>query len=374
MRPPSIPLSRAGRSRPVAPRLVAAAVAAGLLGPGAPAAAGSTQPSCPPGPLELPTPAGGPGEALDLTGPRLIVGAADSADGTRRAVRWVDGRVEDLGTPGPLGSEALDVNTRGTIVGAYGLQGSEAELRTQRAFAWSRGRLSTLPGLPGGSGTYARRVNDHGVVAGIAIGGDDREHAVLWRGGRIHPLPVPNGYEGSYALGINDRGDVVGGAYDEDSGDAVRWSRGRFTVLDTLGGPSAGANVIDGRGRAAGIADTAEPGVSEATVWSRHGTPRGLGVLPGGSFSFALGANGHGDYVGIANLPGDDDDHVVVSRDGGPLATLPSLAGGATGETKGHGIDRRGNVAGSSVDAQGRKRPVLWPCAFAQAFVPEAGA
>lgn len=63
--------------------------------------------------------------------------------------------------------------------------------------------------------------------------------------GRIQRLPVPAGHDGSYALGGNDRGDVVVGAYHDNHGDAVRWSRRGFNVLETLGGPSASANIID---------------------------------------------------------------------------------------------------------------------------------
>lgn len=53
------------------------------------------------------------------------------------------------------------------IVGAYGQTDNPAA--TQRAFTWHAGALRILPRLSGGRGTYARRINARGEIAGDAF-------------------------------------------------------------------------------------------------------------------------------------------------------------------------------------------------------------
>jgi uncharacterized membrane protein len=329
------------------------------------AAAPATAAPCRPDIIDLGTLAGGRSVAFDIGPDGEIVGSATDADGRPRAVRWIGGRIEPLPVPGD--SFALDVNRRG-IVGDYAAHDGEP-----RPFLYRDGRVTDLPLLPGAIGGVARRINASGQIAGWVVGADGHEHAVIWTRGRIRDLGVPAGYTDGYAMAINDRGQVGGAVYNAATGDpvAVRWTRGHFELLPSLGGLGRGqVNVLDQRGRAAGFAETESSAM--AAVWDRTGTVRGLGYFPGGDLSLAFGTDDHGNYVGTANyFPGERGGHVFISRGDGPLMTLRPLSGNPiTGSSGAHGIDRHGNVAGSSATGDGAEHATLWTCAFKQAFVP----
>jgi probable HAF family extracellular repeat protein len=302
----------------------------------------------------------------------IVVGESDDGRGQIRPVAWLHGRITDLGTPAAPGeADGLDVNDCGVVVGAYGQTNDPAA--TQHAFAWHRGTLTILPGLPGGGGTYARRINDRDEIAGDAFTADGHDHPVLWDAHGIHDLGLPPGYTDGYLLALNDEGDAGGAMFAADGSEAAfTWHRGRFQILPTLGGPTAQVNVLDDRGVAGGIADVDANGTSEAALWGPTAAPRGLGFFPGGNFSWILGTNGLGDYTGIASLSAADPfPHVFVAHAGGPLLALPPLSGDySKTPSTAHGIDRRGDVAGASTTANGDAHATLWIHAFDEAFRP----
>lgn len=306
----------------------------------------------------------------------IIVGESDDGHGQIRPVAWLRGRILDLGTPNAAGeADGLDVNDRGVIVGAYGQTDDPAA--TQHAFAWHDGALRSLPGLPGGGGTYARRINASGEIAGDAFAADGHDHPVLWDTRGIHDLGLPPSYTDGYLLALNDEGDAGGAMFAADGSEvAFTWHKGRFHILPTLGGPTAQVNVLDDRGVAAGIADLDASGTSEATLWGLTAAAHGLGFFPGGNFSWILGTNGQGDYTGIASLsPTDPFPHVFVAHTGGPLLALPPLSGDyAANPSIAHGIDRHGDVAGASTASDGDAHATLWLRAFDLAFRPAPAA
>jgi len=329
------------------------------------------------GPIDLGT-IGGPNSFAIGINPAgtIIVGESDDRSGQIRPVAWLRGRILDLGTPNAAGeADGLDVNDRGVIVGAYGQTDDPAA--TQHAFAWHDGALRILPALPGGGGTYARRINAYGEIAGDAFTADGHDHPVLWDTHGIHDLGLPPGYTDGYLLALNDEGDAGGAMFAADgSQTAFTWHQGRFHILPTLGGPSAQVNVLDDRGVAAGIADLDANGISEATLWGPTAAAHGLGFFPGGNFSWILGTNGQGDYTGIALLsPTNPLPHVFVAHTGGPLLALPPLSGDySTNPSIAHGIDRHGDVAGASPASDGDAHATLWLRAFDQAFRPAPAA
>jgi uncharacterized membrane protein len=304
---------------------------------------------------------------LALGPDREVVGWGLDASGRSRAVRWVGGRIQDLGVPRLGDALALDVNAEGAIVGVYGESDDPA---TMRAFVWRAGRVTTLPGLRGAAGATARRISDSGLIVGSAFDAGGREHAVMWVYGRPVDVGIPPGFSGAYAMDVTDDGVVVGGAYTDEVNVAFRWRLGRFRVLATLGGSIAQASVIGLRRDIGGFSQTAA-GAFEATVWDGGGRPRGIGFLGGGDDSEIFGTDGVGGYVGGANLvPGGPPEHVFVERDGGPLMTLPALNGDPLGRSGAHGLDADGNVAGSSETGDGLEHATLWTCVWAQALVP----
>jgi probable HAF family extracellular repeat protein len=329
------------------------------------------------GPIDLGT-LGGPSSFAIGINPAgtIIVGESDDRNGQIRPVAWLRGRIIDLGTPNAAGeADGLDVNDSGVIVGAYGQTDDPAA--TQHAFAWHDGTLRILPALPGGAGTYARRINAGGEIAGDAFTADGHDHPVLWDARGIHDLGLPPGYTDGYLLALNDEGDAGGAMFAADGSEAAfTWHAGRFHILPTLGGPTAQVNVLDDRGIAAGIADLDANGTSEATLWDRAAAAHGLGFFPGANFSWILGTNGHGDYTGIASLsPTDPLPHVFVAHTGGPLLALPPLSGDyAATPSIAHGIDRHDDVAGASPTSDGDAHATLWLHAFDQAFPPAPAA
>ena len=348
--------------RPRTARLAAAALLA-LLAPAAPAAAHACRPAV----IDLGTLPGDRDSAVLAIGPdRETVGLSIDYGDHTRAVRWTRRGIEALRVPDTGDSVALDVNASGVIVGAYGQSDD-----TSRAFVWSDGRITSLPGLlPEGAGTYARRITDRGVIAGSAFDGAGHEHAVLWRAGRIVELSPPPGFENAFAMDVSDRGAVVGGAYSDTANVAVRWRAGHVRVLPTLGGDGAQASVLDRFGRVAGLSQTAS-GLFEGTVWDRAGRPSGIGFLGHGDDDDIRGTDGAGGYVGGANLsPGGTVYHVFIARAGGVPMTLPSVGAGPLGRSGAHALDVEGDVGGSSETATGTGHATLWTCAWRQAFVP----
>jgi uncharacterized membrane protein len=304
---------------------------------------------------------------------RIVVGESTNPGGQMRPVAWFHRRIVDLDTPiAPGEADGLDVNDAGTIVGTYGQ--TEHPAVTQHGFTWRLGHLTILPGLPGGAGTYARRINQSGEIAGSAFTPDGVEHPVVWVNDQIHELSLPAPYTSGYLITLNDQGDLGGSMFTADgNGVTFTWHQEHFRILSTLGGPTAQINVLDDRGIAAGIADLSRDR-SEATIWDRDGRARALGFFPGGDFSWVLGTDGRGDYTGIADLsPTDPNEHVFVARDHGPLLTLPPLAGSVPDtNTVAHGFDLSGDVAGASETPSGKARATLWMDAFAQAFIPSS--
>jgi uncharacterized membrane protein len=208
-----------------------------------------------------------------------------------------------------------------------------------------------------------RRLNERGDATGSAEDARGREHPVVWRRGRaLVKLAVPAGYLGGYGMGINDRGDVVGAVYKADQVLAWGWDKDGdshpLAELDREG--FSQANVLDNKGRAAGISDFGGNPGGQAALW-RNGRERSLGTFGDSDISFALGTNGQGDYVGVGTyFIGEDNGHVFLTsaRWSGPLRTLMPLSGDPADESSAHA-------------AAGEKHATVWTCAYQQAFVPD---
>jgi probable HAF family extracellular repeat protein len=324
--------------------LLASVVAAGVAVPAHAA----------PVPVDLGTLPGGSASAAQTFGPGgEIIGWSTDANGAQRAVRWRDGRIADLGVPGEGPALALDVNAAGTIVGNTG----------NRAFAWCDGRVTLLSLPPGATASSARRINARGEIAGSVRYGVQM-HAALWDRTGVHDLGAPDGYTESQVRALNDRGGAGGQVLDPltDRYLPAVWSRGRWRVFETLGAIGDGnISVLDNRGVGAGLSTVSEVIYGEATVWAPDGSVHALGLLPGGDFSWILGTDGHGSYVGFANTePGSDDGTAFISVRGGALQALPVPAGLNAVSTNAHGLDARGNVVGNATDADRNDHAILW--------------
>jgi len=172
---------------------------------------------------------------------RVVISATTVADGTRRALLWDDGVIQDLGTLGASSTAPTDINELGQVVGWSMVDGS------LHAFFWDRGTMQDL----GPVVTYSSdkpefnqiRINSRGQVLGNRPGAQ----AFLWENGETQTLPL------DFAAGLNDRGQVAGWVWRVDSAgirrrQAAVWEAGVLTELGTLGGNESWARAISNSG------------------------------------------------------------------------------------------------------------------------------
>jgi probable HAF family extracellular repeat protein len=174
----------------------------------------------------LPGLAGGDSQAADIDESGVVVGSAVDALGRSRAVRWVNGVPEDLGTLGGEESAALGMNNVGQVVGMSETEGEPS------GFLWSEGELSALPPMPPNPFGWAEDINDQGVAVGSSAGAPTQD-ATLWIAGVPSKLPSLAFEAGATAVG--EDGVVVGGSIpdDQESARGVRWVEGRVEELPT---------------------------------------------------------------------------------------------------------------------------------------------
>ncbi|HEX2218900.1 MAG TPA: hypothetical protein VHG35_08850 [Gemmatimonadales bacterium] len=201
-----------------------------------------------------------------------LAGFSDLAGGTRHAVLWRHGRIQDLGTLGGPNSNVQwpGQNDRGMVVGiaetadtdpnrepwscSAFFPGGVPTYHVCRGFAYYGGRMHELATL-GGTHGFATAVNTYAQVVGWAetevedptCNGEQKLQfrAVLWepKRGRHRELPPLRRDSTSAATAINDRGQVVGISGDCDvavgqlsAKHAVIWEDGKPKRIPDLGG------------------------------------------------------------------------------------------------------------------------------------------
>lgn len=276
---------------------------------------------------------------------------------TRHAALWRDGVLKDLGTlgaPERNSSVAWPVkNTKGIITGIsqtntpepngeawscsafFGLQVGFTCL----GFKWENDIMTPLNPLPGGFNSFATGADNKGHVVGWAENGvRDPERCVapqvlqfrpvVWgpAEGQIQELPLFQDDTSGAATAINERGQIVGisGICDQAVGrrtakHALLWDNGTITNLGNLG----------------------------AELW----------ITP-------MAINQHGDIVGFGATDESDLDgnflraFIWTRKDGmkriDPLQNLDHVFSQATG------INKRGQVVGSSCTLAGACQGFLW--------------
>jgi uncharacterized membrane protein len=240
-----------------------------------------------------------------------------------QAVLWRNGRIVELGAPGP-GSSAVDINERGEVVGNGSVDGAS------RAFMWRHGRISVLPPLPGDQNSFANAVNDRGDVVGFSR--DPGFRAVLWRSdGTMVDLTAETGLV--VVNDLDNSGRLAGAtAPDGMNQIPVVWSRGHVTVLTSTSGT---ASAINDRGEVAGYFFVGQAG---SFTW-RRGQLTEIPLLPDMPPATAMQAqaiNNRGQVVGFGGFDG-------FLWDRGTLSVLPHLYGNGPAAFD---INNRGQIVG----------------------------
>jgi len=157
------------------------------------------------------------GEAVNDAG--IVVGSTSTDSGFFHPALFdpVEGPL-DLGTLGGLYGIAQGVNSSAQVVG-YSETGvppaDSAGYLTNHAFLWDRGVMTDLGVLPGMPESYARAINDAGVIVGNGAARDNSAiRAFVWHTGTMSDLnvliPSGTGWTLQSAYAINAAGQIVG--------------------------------------------------------------------------------------------------------------------------------------------------------------------
>ncbi len=262
-------------------------------------------------------------EAHGINDSNRIVGWSHNASGKRRAFTYSGGTMTDLGVIlSRTDSEAQAVNASAEVVGTVYNFGSPASNRIGFIY------------LPSGAHGLSSGMNSLGTLGGTQ----------------------------SEAFGINNSGQVVGGAQNA-SGNwrPFRWQNGTMTNLGTLGGETIVADhraeAINTSGDVCGRSYTAAA-AKRAFLWD--GTMTNLGVLTGGTESWAFGLNESQVVVGTSNVTGGAY-HAFVWDSTNLMRDLNNLipAGSGWTLTRATDINDDGTIVGWGTNGSSQVRAFL---------------
>jgi probable HAF family extracellular repeat protein len=243
-----------------------------------------------------------------------------------RAFYWKGGAIQDLGTLGTgTDAEAGLINERGQVVGWSYINSVPSSIcasfslgfsLTTDTFIWDKKNGMRDIGGFGGTCTLAVDLNSRGqVVGGSAVAGDTTTHPFVWDSATgITDLLGPSSADYGYAEAINKQGVVVGGAC-TGACHAVLWQKsgGKWeqSGLGTIGGFSF-AFAINGPGQVVGSAGST--GMSPF-LWQAGGPMVGLNALvppnSGLQITEAHQINDHGE-IAVGALDASGNNHAVL--------------------------------------------------------------
>jgi hypothetical protein len=252
--------------------------------------------------------------------------------------------------PVPVPSEALGINDRGLVTGAY----SDPVTGGWSSFLIERGVLTTGIEAPGATFTYLGPANNRDVESGN-FGNETNQQPVFYdiRRGTYTPLPEIAGMPLNFGNGINDAGHGVGVAYaggnvNGGSGLGMNWFwDGKDYSFFTVPGAADGASV-------GGLNDLDQ--ISGYYVDST-GTPHGFVKdgpnfttldVPGAIYTIGGAINNLGVVTGL--YVNADHSHHGFLWFQGQFITVDANVTGSIG-TEWIGLNDHGDLAGIYFDA-----------------------
>lgn len=212
----------------------------------------------------------------------VIVG--EDYSGSSRAVRWVNGAIENLGTlPGGDFSRAIDVSADGSVVVGDAYLGLDGGLQVPRGFIWKNGVMTDLGSLTTGGDPMEQQSQviavsgDGTTVIGRSrlqnSAGQTLSQGFVWRDGVMQYIgEVPTDcicgpYSTAVAVSFDGRA-IAGNARSVGvAAEAFRWYDGEITLLGTLGGTESYATDISDDGSTVVGVSRNESGAWRAFIW-----------------------------------------------------------------------------------------------------------
>ena len=301
------------------------------------------------GMTDLGTLGGDSSYALGVNDNGQVVGYSFLADNsTRHAFIWsASAGMTDLGTlPGGAWSEAQKINNAGDIAGEgldangkqvpffwspptgfislgenvgdprnYGFSINDSGAITGQMYTgsvvnaifWKPGvaKVRFLPPLPGGLHMVGYDINNLDHVTGNGSLSDGRFEGFVWSRGRgTVGIGFVPGASVTLAHAINDNDEVTGIGYIGSNTSAFYWQAGvGIVVMQTLGGSIGAGLDINLSGTITGWSSLPS-GETHAAKWTNYTTaPQDLGVLAGGTNSYATAINTTEQIVGYCDIP-----------------------------------------------------------------------
>ena len=312
---------------------------------------------------------GGPdSEAAALNVYGEVAGTSTIANGQRRAFRYRNGQMLDLGTLiGGQFSEAAAISDSGAVVGYSGWNCCGPAFQQMRlGFVWQDGALRSTDYLycicsynrrTGESRAYA--INARGRVVGHSLNLRFVWQAFSWERDRgirsIVEFDFREGGLESVAYGVNARDDVVG----EHGGRAFLIRDGVRDVLGVLDGDvSSSARAVNAISQVAGFS-TAADGARRAFVWD--GTMRALPHLARSVSSEALAINVQGEIVGRSGNRDLSEARAIVWRRGVATDLNSQVAAPGWLLVTATGINDVGQIVGTALRGGQRRAYLLTP-------------
>ncbi|MEU5398115.1 hypothetical protein ABZ348_02265 [Streptomyces sp. NPDC005963] len=249
--------------------------------------------------------------------------------------------------PGGIHSFVRGLNSSGTVVGEYYVEGSDGPL----AIRWNADRpgYTRLAPLPGEQFSRTTALSDRGWAVGVSYNTQPNANPVRWTPGATPKrLPLPDGSRGGNASAVNNSGVVVGDASEENNRThPLRWqSNGSRIDLPVLPGDNSGtATSINNAGTAVGWTEKRDGtgGPAHPVRWNAAGAVSALPLPAGFVGARTSQITDNGVILGHGRLAGSAEyDRVLVWAADGTVRNA--------GRGRGYDVNRAGTAVGASLD------------------------